>query len=258
MPAGARLLGMVQPDFRRVEEVLARQVERHEGGAAVCVYYRGEKVVDLWGGARNADGDLWQEDTMAPSYSTTKGVASTVVHRLVDAGRLDYDDPVVEHWPEFGRSGKDEITLRHVMSHSSGLYHLRQMLDSAEDMLDWERVVRGIERAEAAHPPGERTGYHGLSYGYIVGEIIQRVTGKPFAQVVQEEVAEPLAADGMYIGAPPEAIGRAAQLIPPEARHHDGRPRVGRTGRRNASSVASTGSASGCHCRAFSTLLRAG
>ena len=208
--------GTVHPDFARVAEVLRRQVKRNVGGAAVCVYHRGEKVVDLWGGVRDAAGTPWEEDTMAPSFSTTKGVASTVVHRLVDRGLLDYDDRVIEYWPEFGEAGKQDITLRQVMAHKSGLYHLRQMLDCADDMLVWDTVIHALEQAEPAHPPGERTGYHGLSYGYIVGEIIQRVTGKQFAQVVQDEVAGPLGVDGMYVGAPPEAIGRAARLIPPK------------------------------------------
>jgi CubicO group peptidase (beta-lactamase class C family) len=208
--------GTVHPDFGLVAEVARRQVARHIGGAAVCVYHRGEKVVDLWGGTRDASGAPWEEDTMAPSFSTTKGAASTVVHRLVDRGLLDYDDPVADHWPEFGQAGKDAITLRHVMAHASGLYHLRQMLDSAEDMLEWSAVVAALEAAEPAHPPGERTGYHGLSYGFIVGEIIQRVTGKSFADVVQEELVAPLELDGMYVGAPESALPRAAQLITPE------------------------------------------
>jgi CubicO group peptidase (beta-lactamase class C family) len=102
------------------------------------------------------------------------------------------------------------------MAHQSGLYHLRQMLDHAEQMLDWEYVTDAIARAEPVHPPGERSGYHGLSYGFIVGEIIQRVTGQPFSRMVQEQVAEPLGLDGLYIGAPEEALPRAARLIIPE------------------------------------------
>lgn len=208
--------GTVHPDFENVGQVLERQVDRHAGGAAVCVYHRGEPVVDLWGGLRNAAGSPWESDTMAPSYSTTKGAASTVVHCLVDRGLLDYDERVATWWPEFAQGGKQDVTLRHVMSHTSGLYHLRQMLDSADDMLDWEIVTNALARAEPAHPPGERTGYHGLSYGFIVGEIIQRVTGRLFPDVVREELAEPLGLDGMYVGAPEDVLPRAAQLIQPE------------------------------------------
>ncbi len=208
--------GTLHPDFARVAETLRKQLARHDGGAAVCVYHRGEKAVDLWGGERDEWGTPWTADTMAPSFSTSKGVASTAMHVLVDRGLLDYDDRVAKHWPEFAQAGKGDITVRHVMAHQSGLYHLRQMLDHADQMLDWEYVVDAIAAAEPVHPPGERSGYHGLSYGFIVGEIIQRVTGLPFPEVVQKEVAGPLQADGMYIGAPDEAIPRAARLIIPK------------------------------------------
>jgi CubicO group peptidase (beta-lactamase class C family) len=152
---------------------------------------------------------------MSPSFSTTKGVASTLVHIMVDRGLLDYEDRVAEYWPEFAQAGKQDITLRQVLAHQSGLYHIRQMIDRADRMLDWEHMVRAIECAEPVHVPGERTGYHGLTYGFLVGEILQRVTGKPFAELVREELAEPLDLDGMHIGAPPEVLPRAAELIWP-------------------------------------------
>ncbi|MBW2294517.1 MAG: beta-lactamase family protein [Deltaproteobacteria bacterium] len=208
--------GTLHPDFYFVAETLRRQLAKNRGGAAVCIYHRGEKVVDLWGGVRDERGTPWVERTMSPSFSTTKGVASTVVHLLVDQGLLDYDDKVAKHWPEFAQEGKGEITIRHVMAHQSGLYHLRQMLDHADQMLDWEFVTDSIARAKPVHAPGARTGYHGLSYGFIIGEIIQRVTGRKFSEVVQSELAIPLEADGLYIGAPEEALQHAAQLIVPE------------------------------------------
>jgi len=208
--------GHLHPDFSLIGETFRRQLVRNVGGAALCVYHRGQKVVDLWGGERDEWGTSWTEDTMAPSFSTTKGIASTTLHILVDKGLLDYDDPVAKHWPEFAQNGKEGVTVRHVMAHQSGLYHLRQMLDHAEQMLDWKFVTDAIARAEPVHPPGERSGYHGLSYGFIVGEVIQRVTGQSFSQVVQDELAVPLGLDGLYIGAPEEALPRAARLIVPE------------------------------------------
>lgn len=208
--------GYLHPEFMVLGETLRSQLAGSRGGASLCVYHRGTKVVDVWGGTRDEWGDPWCEDTMSPSFSTSKGVASTTLHVLADKNLLDYDDPVAKHWPEFAQAGKETITVRHVMAHQSGLYHLRQMLDHAEQMLDWEYVTAAIARAEPVHPPGERSGYHGLSYGFIVGEIIQRITGQPFSQVVQEQVAEPLGLDGLYIGAPEEALPRAARLILPE------------------------------------------
>lgn len=207
--------GRLHPAFGAVADQLRSQLAETPGGAAVCVYHRGECVVDLWGGMRSQDGCSWESDTMAPSFSTTKGVASTLVHMMVDRGLLDYDDPVSRHWPEFGQAGKQRITVRHVLAHQSGLYHIRQMIDRAERMLDWDYMIRAIEEAEPVHPPGERTGYHGLTYGYLVGEILQRITGRSFPELVQRELADPLELDGLFVGAPESELHRAADLIWP-------------------------------------------
>jgi CubicO group peptidase (beta-lactamase class C family) len=207
--------GELHPAFKAVAERLESQIASTPGGAAVCVYHRGRCVVDLWGGVRDARGQFWQADTMAPSFSTTKGVASTLLHIMVDRGLLDYDDRVAKHWPEFAQAGKAAVTVRHVMAHQSGLYHIRQMIDHADRMLDWDYMIRAIEQAEPLHPPGARTGYHGLTYGYLVGEILNRVTGIPLAELVRRELAEPLELDGLYIGAPKQELHRAAELLWP-------------------------------------------
>jgi len=208
--------GTLHPDFIPVAEALRRQLESYPGGAAVCVYHRGECVLDLWGGVKNRKGTPWAQDTMAPSFSTTKGVASTLVHMMVDRGLLGYDDKVAAYWPQFAQAGKGGITIRHVLAHQSGLYHIRQMIDRADRMLDWNYMVRAIERAAPLHAPGARSGYHGLTYGYLVGEILQRVTGKSFSRLVREELAKPLRLDGMHVGTPREALPRAAELIWPQ------------------------------------------
>ena len=205
----------MHPDFAAVEHALRRQLTGDPGGAAVCVYHHGECVVDLWGGVRDVAGTPWTRETMAPSFSTTKGVASTLVHVLVDRGQLDYDAPVARYWPEFAQAGKAGVTVRHVLTHRSGLYHIRQMVDRAERMLDWDYMVHAIERTPPIHPPGLRTGYHGLTYGFLVGELIQRITGVRFSEVVRRELAAPLGLDGLFVGAPPEQIGRAAELLWP-------------------------------------------
>jgi CubicO group peptidase (beta-lactamase class C family) len=207
--------GFHHPHFGLVAQRLREQLMVTSGGSAVCVYHRGRCVVDLWGGHRDAAGHPWLVDTMSPSFSTTKGVASTLLHIMVDRGLVDYDDRVAEHWPGFGQAGKETITVRQVLAHQSGLYHIRQMIDDAERMLDWDYVVAAIEQAEPAHPPGERTGYHGLTYGYLVGEILQRVTGRSFAELVAEEIAGPLGLDGMFVGAPSSELHRAAELMWP-------------------------------------------
>ena len=205
--------GFAHPAFAPVAATLARMLRRTPGGAAACVYHHGRCVVDVWGGYADDAGTPWSRNTMAPSFSTTKGVASTLVHIMVDRGLLDYDTRVADYWPEFAQAGKEAITVRHVLAHQSGLYHIRQIVDRAERMLDWEHMVRAIERTPPIHPPGTRTGYHGLTYGYLVGELLQRVTGRRFSALVQEEIAAPLGLDGMYIGAPADQLHRAARLV---------------------------------------------
>lgn len=213
---GVALSGTVHPDFLPVARALARQLRRG-GGAAVCVYHRGEKVVDLWGGVKDAAGTPWREDTMSVSFSTTKGVTATLLHILVDRGRLDYDDPVARYWPEFAREGKGHITIRQLLCHQAGLYGIRGMIDRAERMRDWEYMTDVLARSAPALTPGSASAYHGITYGWLVGEVIQRISDRPFAEVVQRELAEPLELDGLYVGAPAEPAARAAELLVPES-----------------------------------------
>ncbi|GAB5450852.1 MAG: serine hydrolase domain-containing protein [Halioglobus sp.] len=219
--------GLTHPDFHPVEQTLRQQLARYPGGAAVCVYHRGEPVVDLWGGFSDDSGSLWARDTMAPSFSTTKGVAATLLHIYADRGLIEYDAPVADYWPEFAQAGKQKITVRQVLTHQCGLYHIRQMIDHVDRMLDWEHMIEVIERTAPAHAPGTRTGYHGLTFGFLVGEIIQRVTGKKFSQLVQKDIARPLGLDGLYIGTPAAQLSRAAQLIFPESTRRLSRTRAG-------------------------------
>ena len=227
LPRKLHLDGHIHPDFQGVEAALRDQLRSYSGGAAVCVYHRGEWVVDLWGGHSDDEGTLWHRDTMAPSFSTTKGVAATLLHIYADRGLIDYDARVADYWPEFGQAGKEDITVRQVLAHQSGLYHIRQMIDHADRMLDWEHMIHAIEQTAPAHIPGTRTGYHGLTFGFLVGEIIQRVTGKKFSDLVQSEIAEPLGLDGLFIGAPEHEIPRAAKLQFPDSTKRFSRTSLG-------------------------------
>lgn len=212
------LEGYIHPDFAEVGRVLSGQLARlrrkgRPGGAAVSVWHRGESVVDCWGGTRNEAGDPWRHETISFSFSTTKGVTSTLLHTLAERGLVDYEAPVREYWPEFGQNGKQEITVRDILCHEGGLYHVREMIDDAERMLDWSAMVRALEVARPRHAPGADHGYHAFTYGWLVGEIIQRVTGKPFREVLEAELARPLELDGLYIGVPADQMHRRAQLI---------------------------------------------
>ncbi len=151
------LEGHIHPDFWGVAQTFSSIVERaNGGGAAVCVYHQGERVVDLWGGFRNEAGKPWESDTLALSYSTTKGVASTLLHILADRDLLDYGEPVARYWPEFAQAGKEQITVRQLMGHQAGLYDIRSMISEAMQMLDWRVMVDALAASPPVHTPGPR------------------------------------------------------------------------------------------------------
>lgn len=212
--------GHIHPDFWPVARTLEQQLQRAPlaGGAAVAVFHRGQRVVDIRGGNRDELGNEWTTQTMSVSFSTTKGVISTLLHRLVDQGGIDYEDRVAKFWPEFAQHGKGEITLRHLLCHQAGLYDIRHLVDSAERMLDWEYMTSALAAAVAAHRPGAMSAYHGLTYGWLIGEVIQRVSGRTVSELVRSEIAEPLGLDGFYIGVPDEQIKNVARLVLPSER----------------------------------------
>jgi CubicO group peptidase (beta-lactamase class C family) len=207
--------GYCEPEFGGVAELLRRQVRRSGRGAAVCIYHRGRKVVDLWAGVRDESGRPWRADTLAMSFSTTKGVVATALHVLADRGLLDYDDPVAKHWPEFAQNGKQHITVRDVLSHRAGLPQIRPLVDRADRVLDWDFMVRALERATPRLRPGGDSAYHAFTFGWLAGEIVQRVAKRPLVDVVQSEIVEPLRLDDMHIGTRDPAVReRMASLGP--------------------------------------------
>lgn len=199
--------------FRNVERVFRQQLKKTPGGGAVCVYHQGQKVVDLWGGARDAAGQPWQRDTLAVSFSTTKGVTATLLHQLVGAGKIDYDAPVAEYWPEFAANGKADISVRDLLTHRAGLYGMRDLKLSFADLLDWDRVCTALAAAPANHGKAPHSVYHAITFGWLVGEVVRRVGGAPISAQVQQRLAEPLGLDGLYIGVPDEQHYRVAELL---------------------------------------------
>ena len=204
----------MHPDFARVATAFEKAT-RGRGGGALCVYHRGAPVVDLWAGTRNDAGDPWEEDTISMSFSVTKGVTATALHILVDRGSIDYEDPVAKHWPEFAQAGKQAITVRQLLSHQAGLYPIRSYIDSAERVLDWEYMTDVLARAEPEHLPGDRHAYHAWTFGWLVGELVQRVSQKPLGEFLASEIAEPLGLDGLYVGATADVHSRAASTLMP-------------------------------------------
>ncbi|WP_079196955.1 serine hydrolase domain-containing protein [Streptomyces sp. CB02261] len=209
--------GLCEPRFHAVREAFEANFRtREELGAAVTVQVHGETVVDLWGGwADAARTRPWERDTVVNVWSTTKGVTALCAHVLVDRGLLDLDAPVASYWPEFAAAGKEKLPVRHLLSHRAGLAGLREPLSLAE-FYDWEVTTARLAATEPWWEPGTRSGYHAMTYGFLVGEVIRRVTGKLPGAFLRDEVTGPLGID-FTIGLPEEDAARAAELVHPRA-----------------------------------------
>jgi CubicO group peptidase (beta-lactamase class C family) len=198
----------------QVQQAIDRLIESGtERGLQVAAYRNGELVVDAVAGVADPEtGRPVTPDTLFFSYSIGKGVASTVVHVLAERGVLDYDTKIAELWPEFGAHGKEGATVRHALSQSVGVPGLPSGL-TAEDLTDWDKMCAIIADSEPWWEPGTRIGYHAITWGYIVGEIIRRASRKPISQALREEVASPLGvADELFFAVPVSEQGRMAQL----------------------------------------------
>jgi CubicO group peptidase (beta-lactamase class C family) len=206
---------MIQtPVSQAVFHLLEKQIDNGQQlGVQVCAYQNGETVVDTWAGSMGPDDPRpVKADTLFSSFSTTKGVAATALHILADRGLIDYDAPVAKYWPEFAANGKEKITVAQAMSHQAGLHAVPSPLTLAF-IADWDGALRYIAEGVPAWEPGTATGYHALTYGWIVGGIIQGATGRHIKDVIREEIAEPLGvADEMFVGIPDGLDDRLASL----------------------------------------------
>jgi CubicO group peptidase (beta-lactamase class C family) len=219
---GVSISGTCDPAFARVRDAFAACFDaRPDGGvsdlgAAVALHVGGRPVVDLWGGwADAARSRPWQRDTIVCVFSCTKGMTALCAHLLADRGRLDYDAPVARYWPEFAAAGKASITVRQLMSHQAGLPSLRKPLPPG-GVYEWETVVRALAAEKPHWEPGTAHGYHTLSFGHLVGELVRRIDGRDLSRFFREEIAGPLGLD-FLIGLGPEHDARTAELaLPPE------------------------------------------
>ncbi|MFD9302944.1 serine hydrolase domain-containing protein [Streptomyces sp. NPDC060048] len=206
--------GFCEPRFDAVREALAALLGKDDVGASAAVSLDGEPVVDIWGGYADADRSVgWERDTLAGVNSTTKNMTALCALILADRGRLDLSAPVAAYWPEFAAAGKENVLVRHVLSHTAGLPDLSG-LRAVEELYDWESVTAGLAAQAPEWEPGTAAGYHALTFGFLVGEIVRRVTGRGVGEFFAEEVAEPLGAD-FHIGLSAEHDSRVAPLIPP-------------------------------------------
>jgi len=206
--------GVCDPRFRGVKEAFGQNFADHgEVGAAVAVMVGGRTVVDLWAG--HADAALsrpWRQNTIVNVFSTTKGMTAICAHRLADEGLLDIDAPVAKYWPEFAQAGKSEIPVRYLLSHRAGLPGVRKMLPTGA-AYDWETMTSALAAEEPWWKPGTKHGYHALTYGYLVGEVVRRISGESVGTYFRNEIAEPLGLD-CHIGLAPEYDARTAEMLP--------------------------------------------
>lgn len=207
--------GVCEPGFARVREAFERNfAEGLEDGACVSVWQGGRPVVDLWGGvADSQSGAAWQRDTLANVYSTTKGPTALCAHLLADRGQLDFDAPVARYWPEFAAAGKAELPVRQLLCHRGGLPGFEQPMTLA-DLYDWQRVVEALAAQAPWWEPGSQHGYHPVTFGHLVGEVVRRISGRSLGTFFREEIAQPLGLD-FQIGLAAADDARVARLIPP-------------------------------------------
>ena len=205
--------GEVEPGFEAVKDAFAANFADHgEVGAAFSLYRHGRKVADLWGGVADADaGRVWDRDTLQLVFSTTKGATAICALRLVERGELDLDAPVCDYWPEFKAEGKEQVPVRWLLSHRSGLPVVDAELTPA-DARAWQPVVAALAGQRPVWEPGTAHGYHALTYGWLVGEVVRRVSGESVGRFFSDEVAEPLGLD-FWIGLPPDREERVSRLI---------------------------------------------
>ncbi|MFF3891037.1 serine hydrolase domain-containing protein [Streptomyces sp. NPDC001914] len=206
--------GLCEPRFEAVRETLADLLGKDDVGASAAVCIDGELVVDLWGGYADADRSIgWERDTLTCVNSTTKNMTALCALILADRGLLDLSAPVAAYWPEFAAAGKEKVLVRHALSHTAGLPDLTAPT-KVEDLYDWEGVTAGLAAQALEWEPGTAAGYHALTFGFLVGEIVHRVTGRSLGEFFAEEVAQPLGAD-FHIGLSAVDDHRVAPLIPP-------------------------------------------
>ncbi len=211
----ADISGKWDGPFEGVAETLRKSLDAGtDVGASVMVMLHGEPVVDIWGGYRDAALSVaWESDTIVNVWSTTKTMTFLCALMLADRGDLDFSDPVAKYWPEFAANGKERIEVRHVMGHTAGLSGFGEPL-TVEDLADWEKCTGVLARQKPWWEPGSASGYHAVTQGYLIGEIVRRITGTTIGKWFASEVAGPLGAD-FHIGLAPSEDVRVSPVIPP-------------------------------------------
>lgn len=208
----SEIRGTVEAGYEPVREAFERNfVENGDIGAGFCLYVDGAKVVDLTGGVRDTDGTAYDDTTLQLVFSSTKGVTATCAHLLAQRGELDLDAPVADYWPEFSAAGKADIPVRWLLSHQAGLVDVDRAM-TVEEALDWTTICDALADSPPLWEPGTGYGYHAVTYGWLVGEVVRRVAGVDFGEFVRREISEPLGLD-LWVGLPDGEQHRVSPLI---------------------------------------------
>lgn len=214
MSGVSELQGHCDARFDKVADALSHAIDTgEEVGAAIAIDVDGELVVDVWGGHADAARTTpWERDTIVNVWSSTKNVTALAGLMMIDRGLIEPSTPVAEVWPEFGANGKQDVQFRHFLTHSSGVSGWDQPV-TVEDVLDWDKSTAMLAAQGPWWEPGTATGYHALTHGHLIGEVVRRLSGKPLKQFIADEIAGPLGAD-FQLGAQPEDDARIAEIVP--------------------------------------------
>src|SRR5690606_16490426 len=208
--------GVVDKRFKALAEQFSRlqHARTEQGGAALVIYFQGQKVLDIYTG-KKSENEAWQADTMSLCYSTGKGVLATLAHILASQDLIDYDRPVADYWPEFAQQAKDKITLAHMLSHQSGLFDIRNIIDDAAEMANWPQMLERVAAAKPRFKVATDAAYQPLTFGWQVGGSLEKAIGQSLQSLMQQYLVQPLELDGAYFGVPAQELPRVARPIFP-------------------------------------------
>ena len=212
--SSVQISGHCHEDFQEVAEIFAQNFDQYnEIGSSLCVVVDGERAVDIWGGYTNEQRtDEWNNDTLSVAFSSTKAALALCAHILIDRDELKTEDKVVKYWPEFGKNGKEEITVGMILNHTAGLPAFATPVEQ-DGFFDWEYMIRLLEDERPFWIPGKKTGYHMMTTGWLIGELIKRVTGKSLGEFFNDEVSKPYNLE-YWIGLPDSEVDRVAKVTP--------------------------------------------
>ena len=212
--SSVQISGYCHENFQEVAEIFAQNFDKYnEIGSSLCVVVDGETAVDIWGGYTNEQRtDEWNKETLSVAFSSTKAALALCAHILIEREELKSEDKVVKYWPEFGKNGKEETTVGMILNHTAGLPAFATTVEQG-GFFDWEYMIGLLENEEPFWIPGKKTGYHMMTTGWLIGELIKRVTGKSLGEFFNDEVSKPYNLE-YWIGLPDSEVGRVAKVTP--------------------------------------------